>query len=191
MSTATLEAPVKTSSKPKTDNKVGVFKLLTSVHITIQEGWQRPVHPETGKPLFNDPETGQVIVPPKHTYRANEPGNNIVRSEKDLVKIFGPDKFQRISGDPGIEDVVSAANDELVRDNQYLKSQNETHAARIAELEALLGMENRPSTQAGLAGMTKDALVQFCEENEIDIGEARTKAEILAVAQEWQTNQNK
>lgn len=181
MSTATLERST-AKKTPKASEKLGVFRLVSGVHIGVQEGWERPVHPETKKPLFNDPETGQVIMPPKHVYRFDEPGNNIVRERRDLVAMFGADKFQRISGDPSVVD-PSTADLNLLRANEQLVQENEARMNRILELEAQLGLQNAPTTEPGLAGMTKAQLVTYAEENEIDLGDARTKDDILAVIQ--------
>lgn len=169
----TLEAPPK---------PLGVFKLLSSEHIAVRDGWERPRQAD-GRPMFNDPETGQVIVPPKHKYRAGEPGNNIVRDRRDLVQIFGPEKFQRISGDPGVADHVSAANEELVNDNEKLRSENTAVKDRIAELERQLGLQSQTTTEPGVAGMTRDQMLAYARDNEIDVGDARTKADILAAIQ--------
>lgn len=175
---ATLEAPAKTKQQSKQD-KLHVFKLVSSIHVGPKEGWERPVSETTGKPLNNDPETGQVIAHPDHTYRAGETGNDIVRDRRRLDIRFGTDKFQLISGE--LDAAAASRNtDILLADLEKRNNEIAYRDARIAELEEMLGQQNMPSTEPGLDGMTKNQLVEHASEYGIDLGGARTKDEILA-----------
>jgi hypothetical protein len=149
------------------ERPTNVFRIKQSIHEDVKPGWVRPVGPDD-KPLLRD-ENGQPIMPEKHTYRAGQQGNDVIRTHHDLVKKFGGDKFERLSGDPSLMPAeVSAANDKLLNENEALRQ-------RIADMEAAAKAKNPvdptalPPQNVELAGLTEEQLVQHAQAEEIDV----------------------
>lgn len=191
--TATKSPPKKAEDKAKT---LKVFRLNYGVHEQTEEGWTRPTYPEghekAGQPMYND-ENGVPILPKSHLYKANEDGNNIIRSEIDLVKrlnngdVTNP-KFTYLSGDPSVDDRTQIAN-------TFLIQENDAKSKRIAELEALLAGKTaeeaaaeRVSNVAGKEGWSLKQLRDYCEEHEIEVSGCRTKEDFVSAIQLTEEN---
>lgn len=123
----------------------------------------------------------------RRRYYSRDPERNIVESDQDLEARFGRRKFQRLG------QKEESLEDKVIQLEKALKKAN----ARIAELEnqgdAPGGKapedENAPEADLPtgddtgrlkeLHAMTVDSLREYAEAEEIDLGDARLKDEIV------------
>lgn len=156
---------------------VHVFRLQQGCHVAPMEGWQRPKG-EDGKPLMRD-EVGNPILHPEVVYSHNK--DNIIRTDKELDKIYGADKFLRVSGDPDlVDDRASMANLQLIQDAENLKSQLSEKDAKIKEMQEMLLAAGRTSNAPGLEGMTVKQIEALADEEGVDLTGCSTKADKIA-----------
>lgn len=106
---------------------------------------------------------------PTRVYDAKDPNNNVVETDIDLVARFGSEKFRLVAETP------AATRDEILARKAELDRQ-------LQELEAKEASSvTTPSAKPSFDSMTRAQLESYAHENEIDISQARTKDEILAI----------
>lgn len=82
---------------------------------------------------------------------------DVIETDRDLVALFGADKFDLVSGKPKTENVSRQVQTPTVRDTPPTTTLPDFDTMTVAQLEA------------------------FAEENEIDLTGAKTKAEKVAI----------
>lgn len=170
--TAVAEAPPK---------PLNVFKLNQGCHVDTAPGWERPVD-EKGKPIFFDKETGKPLLEKSHVYKFNEPGNNVVRSARDLSRDPGPpEKFTRLTGDGSvIDEMASHANQQLL---ELTSAQQERIKQLEAELELAKPAPEKVSTDPSIAGLSSRQLDELAADEEVDLSGATRKEDKVAAIQ--------
>lgn len=90
-------------------------------------------------------------------YNSQEPGNNVVESEKDLVKLFGGGKFRELSAGTAVADVLPPSTTSV----QATDIEKELQAMSIKQLQKFAEEEEIP-----LKGATrKEEIIKIILEN--------------------------